>query len=75
MRLIINRVIPLLFLFVLLIPFSAQADNNAVSVEIKGEKAKGERLSSLFLCCNFFCLKESKSCAGWTNYLIESYRN
>ncbi|MBW2569275.1 MAG: FecR domain-containing protein [Deltaproteobacteria bacterium] len=40
MRYFSNRVIPLFFLFVLLFPFSAQADNDAFSVEIKGEKAE-----------------------------------
>ena len=44
MRLFLNRGIPSLFLFVILFPFSAQADNDAVSVEIKGEKAKGEKV-------------------------------
>ena len=37
---LINRTIALFFLFVLLVPFSAQADNDAFSVEIKGEKAE-----------------------------------
>lgn len=40
MRLIINRAIPLLFLFVLLVPFSAQAENKAVEIEIKGDTAE-----------------------------------
>jgi len=40
MRFIINRVMPLFLLFVLLFPFSAQAENNAVEVEIQGAEAK-----------------------------------
>jgi len=40
MRLIINRAMPLFFLFVLLFPFSAHAENKAVEIEIKGDMAE-----------------------------------
>ena len=40
MRFIINRAMPLFFLFVLLFPFSAQAENKAVEIEIKGDMAE-----------------------------------
>jgi hypothetical protein len=40
MRLIINRAIPLFFLFVILFPFTAQAENKAVEIEIKGDMAE-----------------------------------
>ncbi len=40
MRFIINRAMPLFFLFVILFPFSAQAENKAVEIEIKGDMAE-----------------------------------
>jgi len=40
MRLIINRAMPLFFLFVLLFPFSVRAENKAVEIEIKGDMAE-----------------------------------
>ncbi|MDO9567641.1 MAG: FecR family protein [Candidatus Desulfaltia sp.] len=40
MRLIINRALPLFFLFVLLFPFSVQAKNNALEIEIQGDMAE-----------------------------------
>jgi len=40
MRLFFNRSIPLFFLFVILFPFTVQAENKAVEIEIKGDKAE-----------------------------------
>ena len=40
MRLIINRAMALFFLFVLLFPFSAQAVNKTLEIEIKGDMAE-----------------------------------
>ena len=40
MKLFLNRGVPLLFLFVILFPFTAQAENKAVEIEIKGDTAE-----------------------------------
>jgi hypothetical protein len=40
MRLFFNRSIPLFFLFVILFPFTAKAENKAVEIEIKGDMAE-----------------------------------
>lgn len=40
MRLFFNRSIPLFFLFVILFPFTVQAENKVVQIEIKGDMAK-----------------------------------